>query len=254
MEWISENNNPWVEYSGNQWNTPANLFYLLKQIWTDETYVYAATTDGLNIIELESELAYAHITYSGGFNSVWANGNNVYLATPASGIKYIRKTCISGSTSSPYELITCLTDYLSEPDILSNQVRYLHGSNGYMVISTASGINARGPNLYYQNAKTETKYARKVFTTSTGKFYYITYDGSKWKVNIVNDMNSDWTDPDKIYEVGSALINSGVDILDIFVTEGTSYTGISNTIFIATTSGVYVIDEEEDAGDTYYTA
>lgn len=246
-EWYGDE---WIEYGGKEWIQCPSDFYLLKQIWTDENYVYAATTDGLNIIDLESELAYAHITYSDGFNSVWADSNKVYLSTPASGVKYIEKTCIIGSVDDPYELVVCLKDYLSEPEILSNQVRYIHGNGAFMIVSTASGVNVLQPG---DNRNTKTKLARKCFITSTGKFYYLTYDGSKWTVNIVNSPNHDWTAPDKSFESGTYLIGN-VDVLDIFVTEGTSETGASNTIFLATTSGVYVIDEEVEENAIYYTA
>jgi hypothetical protein len=253
MGWTDQNNDQWIEYPGQEWGD-GEPFSLLRQIWTDSTYVYAATSDGLNIVELASELAYAHVTYSGGFNSVWADDNNVYLATPASGVKYIEKTCISGNIVSPYELITCLKDYLNEPDILSDQVKYIHGSGSHMIMSTASGINYRGADPYYQRAEGYTKFARKVFITPSGKMYYVTWDGSTWKVNVKNADNQNWTTPDKVYEAGTFLINAGVDILDIFVTEGTSYTGLDNTIFIATTSGIFLIDEELVEGDTYFTA
>jgi len=230
------------------------LFDILKQIWTDDTYVYAATTDGLNIIDLASELAYAHVTYQDGFNSVWSDESKVYLATPASGVKYIDKTCISGSVVSPYELMICLVDYLGYPDLLSDQVGYLHGNNGHMVFSTVSGINYRGPDPYYQRAEGIVTQSSKVFITSTGKMYYTTWSGSTWSINVKNADNQDWTVPDKVYQTGTFLINSGVDILDIFITEGTSSTGVNNTIFVATTSGIFVIDEELDDGETYYTA
>jgi hypothetical protein len=251
----------WIEHEYDQWPPDPNIawdecedpFTFLKQIWTDGNYVYAATTDGLNIIDLLSELAYAHITYKGGFNSVWADDNKVYLATSTSGVKYIDKACISGSTNSPYELAVCLRDYLNEPDILSNQVRYIHGNNSHMIMSTASGINYRGPDLYYQKAEGFTKLSRKVFITSSGRMYYTTWDGTKWRVNVKYANNQNWTEPDKSYETGTFLISAGVDILDIFVTEGTSDSGASNTIFIATTSGIFVIDEELDEGETYYT-
>lgn len=229
-------------------------FYLLNQIWTDNTYVYAATTDGLNIIQLTSELAYAHVTYSGGFNSVWSDDDKVYVATSGTGVKYLEKTCISGSIVSPYELITCLVDYLNYPEILSDYINYLHGNNGHMIFSTVSGINYRGPDPYYQKASSPTAPVIKVFITSEGKMYYTTSSGSIWQINVKNADNQDWITPDKIYETGTFLINSGVEILDIFVTEGTSDSGVNNTIFVATTSGVFVIDEELDESDTYYTA
>jgi hypothetical protein len=253
MEWIEQNNGQWIEYAGQEWAENPDPFYLLKQIWTDDTYVYAATSDGLNIIELTSELAYAHVTYAPGFTSVWADDTKVYLATPTDGVKYIDKTCISGSTAAPYELAPCLDSHLNEPDILSDQVRYIHGNDVHMAIVTASGINYHGPDPYYQRTEGFTKFARKVFITSTGKMYYTTWDGNTWKVNVKYADWQDWTTPNKEYETGTFLINAGVDILDIFITEGTSFTGVNNTIFVATTAGVFVIDEEIDEGATYYT-
>jgi hypothetical protein len=253
-EWIDDEEDRWPQDPDREWGECVDPFTYLKQIWTDESYVYAATTDGLNIIDLISEQAYAHVTYQYGFNSVWADETKVYLATPASGIKYIDKTCISGSTNDPYELAVCLRGYLNEPDILSNQVRYIHGNNGHLVMSTASGVNYRGPDLNYQKAEGHTKLARKVFITPSGKIYYTTWDGNTWKINIKNADNQDWTEPDKFYETGTYFINSGVDILDVFVTEVTLASGVNNTIFIATTSGIFVIDEELDEVITYYTA
>jgi len=230
MGWTGRNNDQWIEYADQEWTVQP-------------------------IIELESELPYAHVTYYDGFNSVWADDDRVYLATPASGVKYIEKACISGSITSPYELITCLTDYLNEPDILSDKVRYIHGNNGHTIFSTAAGVNYRGPDTSYQKAEGLTELARKVFITPSGRMYYITWDGTTWKVNVKDADNQDWTNPDKTYETGTFLIRIGLDILDIFVTEIVSDAGVSHTIFLATTSGILVIDGESDwAVDTYYTA
>ncbi len=241
-EWVDSEYDTWSPQSNIAWDECLGEFAYLNQIWHDENYVYAATTDGLNIIDMVLELAYAHITYDGGFNSVWADDDKVYLATMTNGVKYVEKTCISGSTDTPYELVTCLQNYLSEPDILSNKVRYLHGNNGHMVFSTASGINYRGSDVYYQRAEGFTKLSRKVFITPSGKIFYTTWDGTIWKVNIKNANNQDWNNPDKTYEITK-------DVLDIFVAERISLA----TIFVATISGVYVIDESTDESDIYYT-
>ena len=249
MGWTGQNNDQWVEYSDQEWGVDPEPFYLLNQIWTDDTYVYAATTDGLNIIDLISEQKYAQMTYRDGLNSVWADSDKVYVATTNSGVKYIEKSTISGA-----ELSQHLTDYLNTPEILSDKVRYIHGNGPHMLISTDGGINYRGPDEYYQRTSTATSIARKVFVTSTGKIYYTTWDGSVWRVNVRNNGDSSWYTPDKIYETGSFVIFPGIDILDIFVTEGTSSTNIDNTLFVATTSGVFVIDEELDDSVIYYTA
>jgi hypothetical protein len=223
---------------------------MLRQIWSDDNYVYAATSSGLDIIEIEAELPYAYVEYDGGFTTVWANTDKVYIGTSLSGVKYINKACISGSVSSPYELNICLADYLSVPDIMSNQIRYIHGNNGYLAISTISGVDVKGPG---QSAKVVVDQSGKVFTTSSGGVYYITGSGTNTKINVKNQTNVDWVEPDIIYETGSFLIRE-VEILDIFVTEHTSDTGVANTIFTATSSGVYIIDEELYTSNTYYTA
>jgi len=204
-EWIDDENDHWPEDSDREWGVCSEPFTYLKQIWTDENYVYAATTDGLNIIDMLSEVAYAHVTYAGGFNSVWADASRIYLATPASGVKYIDKASISGSIADPYELFVSLRDYLNEPDILSDKVRYLHGNSGRMIFSTASGVDYRGPGN--QRVSGFTKIARKVFITSTGKMYYVTWDGTTWKINIKSVDYQDWTTPDKTYQTGTFLIN-----------------------------------------------
>jgi len=227
---------------------------MLKQIWTDDDYVYAATTSGLNIIDLDSGLLYARATYLEGLNSVWSDDEIIYLATTDSGIKVIDKTCISGSTVSPYELSICLIDYLNVPDLLSNEVRYIHGNGQHLAICTASGINYWSPDIYHGRLKCYISTAHKVFITSTGKIYYTTWSGvgDVWKINIKQTNGLDWSEPDNYYQTGTFLINTGVTINDIFVTEGTSETGASNTIFVATSSGVFLIDEETDDGETYY--
>lgn len=242
MGWTGRNNDQWIEHADQEWTAQPDPFYLLKQIWHDDTYVYVATSDGLNIIELASELAYAHVTYYDGFNSVWADASKVYLATPASGVKYINKTCISGSTDSPYELVeTCLQDYSFSTDIASNSVRYIHGNNGYMAIVTISGVDVRGPDTYYEIAFGNTKLARKCFITSTGKTYYTTYNGSSWQINVVNRPVHDWTTPDRVYNATFA----GVDINDIFVD--------NDIIYAATSNGVYTInDASEDVEYSIY--
>jgi len=222
---------------------------MLNQIWTDDDYVYAATSSGLDIIEIESEQRYAYITYGGGFTTTWADSTKVYLGTTASGVKYINKTCISGSIVSPYELSICLTDYLNTPDILSDQIIYIHGNGGYLAISTASGIDAKGPSV---SGYTYVGLASKVFATSLGEVYYITGSGTNKQVNVVDEINGYWSEPDTIYTTNSFILGN-VDLFDMFVTEGTSDTGVSNTLFLATSSGVYIIDEELYTSNIYYT-
>ena len=120
MSFVDNNLSQWVDSNLLQW--PAD-FKEIRQIWNDDYYVYAATAEGLDIIEIDSEQQYAYITYSGGFNSVWANDNNVYVATSDAGIKYINKTTITGSIITPLDLINDLMNYAGYPTITSDYVR-----------------------------------------------------------------------------------------------------------------------------------
>jgi hypothetical protein len=208
----------------------------VNQIWADNDYVFAACLEGLNIIDIASELQYSFITYSGGFNSVWANEDRVFLATSNDGIKYIDKTCISGSIVLPFEL-TCLRDYAEEPRLRSNEVRYIHGAGNLIVCCTASGV------------------AQKCFMAPMSTAIYYTLSGSVWSVNKVNTAMCDWSSAHKTYSAdGFSAILPGARINDIFITEGTSTAGsYYNTIFLATSSGVVIIDDGTDVGVVYFT-
>lgn len=217
---------------------------ILNQIWSDDNYVYAACDFGLDIIDKIEEDKIAYIHYDNGFNSVWANDNRVYLATSASGIKYFNKTCVSGTVLIPNNLITCLTDYVSPFGISSQDVRYIHGSSDdYLMCCTDVSVDVyyMKPTMYRSTHATTG--AHKCFMTSTGKFYYTSVEGDIWSLNRVDKPLWDWTVPDYSYVTAGTILASGIAINDIFVTENTASNTTDNTAFIATTSGVYVIDE-----------
>ena len=209
----------------------------LKQIWSD-TYVYAATVSGLDVVDIESEKKYAQLTYDIGFTTVYSDDDKVYLGTTISGIKYINKTCISGSIISPIELDNCLNDYV-EQLLTSDEIRYIHGNNKFLVCCTAAGVDAIKKEPHGYRSYTTVSGAKKCFMTSTGKFYYSTLSGISWELNRVNTSLTDWMTPDYVY--GAPLITSN-EITDMFVTERTASDGVSNTLMVATVNGGYVID------------
>lgn len=221
---------------------------ILNQIWSD-IYVYAATLSGLNIIEIESEKKYAQLTYNNGFTTVYGDDNKVYLGTTENGIKYINKTCISGSIISPIELSSCLNDYVEQP-LTSDEIRYIHGNNEFLMCCTSVGVDVIKKEPHGYRSYTTTSGARKCFMTSTGKFYYSTISGTSWELNRVNTSLTDWITPSHTY--GEPLIASN-EITDMFVTEGTASDGVSNTLMVATASGIFVIDEENNDYAIYYT-
>jgi hypothetical protein len=223
----------------------------VNQIWADNDYVFAACAEGLNIIDIASELQYSFVTYSGGFTTVWANQDRVFLGTPASGIKYIDKVCISGSIDLPFE-ITCLSDYATAPRLRSNTIRYVHGHNDLIVCCTASGVQSLG--VYGYESETSTPNAWKCFMTPSTAVYYTT-SGTDWAINKVRSAHNNWTVPDTVYSTdGHSAMLPGAKINDIFITEGTSTAGSNyNTIFLATSSGVVIIDDGTDVSVVYLT-
>ena len=79
--------------------------------------------------------------------------------------------------------------------------------------------------------------------------YYLTSSGSNYFINKVNNSLLDWLEPDTIF-----TLTEGLKINDLYVTTGTAEDGINNTLFVATSSGVYVMDEFSKDFDIYYTS
>lgn len=243
-QWVDTNLIQWVSSNNAQWSLEATL----NQLWTDSDYIYAATSEGLKIFENDSIDEFAYVTYSSGFSTVWGNHNKIFAGTTNSGIKYLNKTCISGA-----ELISCLNDfsdltYYSE--LTSNNITYIHGHEDTLGIVTESGVEIIKIDPQSYRSYTTISGARKCFMT-TEKFYY-TVSGTEWSLNRVDSYLYNWNTPDKSYITGSGIFAAGISLNDIFVTENTGHDGISNTLFVATSSGVYVIDEITDNYDIYY--
>ena len=225
----------------------------IYQIWVDD-YVYAATSDGLEIYDTVSESLYSYVTYSGGFNTVWANDDKVFVGTTDAGVKYINKTCISGSVVSPYDLYTCLNDFSGLTyyhELTSNNIRYIHGNSDVLCMITDSGVDVVKIDPQSYRSYTTISGAKKCFMTAAGKFYY-TISGTEWSLNRVDSCLYDWSVPDYSYITGSGILPATEKINDIFITENTASDGVSNTIFCATSSGVYIIDGGSDQYIIYH--
>jgi len=253
-QWIDNNLLEWVDSNDNQWGL--GEVYTTLQISTDASYIYVATSIGLKIYDIASELEYAYVTYSGGINTVWNNDNYVFLGTSISGVKYINKTCISGSVVSPYDLVTCLNDFSDLTyyhTLTSDYIRYIHGSGDVLCMVTNSGVDVVKIDPQSYRSYTSISGAKKCFMTAAGKFYY-TVSGTEWSLNRVDSCLYDWSVPDKSYTTGSGILPAGEKINDIFITENTASDGVSNTIFCATSSGVFVIDEGTECYINFTTA
>lgn len=215
---------------------------MLKQIWADDNYVYAATSSGLDIIEMEAEQQCAYVTYSGGFTTVWGNDAAVYIGTQDAGIKMLSKTSVSGNIYDPYNLTLSLVDYANYPAITSDYVRYIHGQENLIMCCTASGVNVLG--VYGKEGQTWEASAFKCFLAENERLYYTTISGGTHVLNRVNGA-WDWVQPDKRYIAGDIVFESGISINDIFI--------YNNTIYAATSNGVYAIDDDTDDFVVYFT-
>jgi hypothetical protein len=135
--------------------------------------------------------------------------------------------------------------------LTSTYIRYLHGNGNVVLAITNSGVDVVKIDPQSYRAHTVVSGAMKGFMTADKKFYY-TVAGAEWSLNR-EDSHADWTTPDISYVTGSGIFESGITINDIFITESTGSDGTSNTIFAATSSGVYVIDESDNEYVIYYT-
>jgi hypothetical protein len=138
-----------------------------------------------------------------------------------------------------------MRDYSNAFGITSNTIRYLHGyGDDYLMCCTNSGVDVYKETATTYRSTYSTTGAYKCFMTSTSKFYYTLNISSTWSINRVDNALWDWTSPDCTYTNDGSILESGITINDIFITEDTSVSGSGyNTVFMATSSGVYVIDE-----------
>ena len=222
----------------------------LYQIYSDDYYIYSATGSGLRVFNADTDDYVSYINYNNGFTTVAGNNAFVFLGTTNSGIKYVQKTCVSGNVDVPIDLCTCLNDYLLFPDITWNNVRYLHSNDDFLSSITTSGIDVI--KMGFQGYRSFTTFsgferAEKCFITSNGELYYTISGTSGSRLDVVGMTLCDWLEPDYKY-----LDFNDQGLNDIFITENTSLDGISNTIFVATTSGVYVIDDGTKQVGIYY--
>lgn len=252
-EWYDIDGWQWVDNDAAQWGfstapTTSGLF----QIWTDDTYVYAATSSGLAIVDIESEQQTSFATNQGGYTTVWADNEKIFVGC-SSGIKVMDKKNVG-----PKEVFSYLYDYARIPDITSEDVKYIHGNENKLICCTARGVDVFWKNSTGYRAYTRLLGAKKCFATPNNYFYY-TVSGTStsgtppWYICRLNDITSDWNEPDVTYTTGSGFLTNTTCLHDFYVTEHTSISGINNTLFIAADDGVHVYDEGTDQHVMYTT-
>ena len=238
-EWYDIDSWQWVDSEDDQWSFTLLPDYRgLYQIWTGNKYVYAATTSGLDIIEIETELRCSFASNSSGYSSVWSDNNEIFVGSMDNGIKYFNQSSIG-----PVEMISFLLTYAIEPFITSNKIRYIHGNLNKLICCTSKGVDIIRRDSNYITHTTISG-ANKCFVTPDYNYYYYTISGvSEWNLCRLNINTSDWVTPDITYTTGSGFLQIASRINDFYVTEHTSLNGENNTLFIATDIGAYVYDE-----------
>ena len=208
----------------------------LRGIWTDDNYVYAVFSDGIEFVDLLSEEVIATINYQGGLNGVCADDYKVYLATN-SGIKYVNKSDILPTISG-----TEIYDTLFQ--IYGNESSYLHYNNNHIMCCTNSGVNIIKQLDSNEVIYTQVSGSHKCFVAGNNRYYYTTNSGNVWALNRLEGDFYSWSVPSYVYLTSSGILSPSSVINDIYVTTGTSYEGgWFNTIFVATDIDVYAIDE-----------
>ena len=210
----------------------------LNQIYTDENYVYAVTSSGLNIIDIQTENVISN-EYSYHYTTVWSNTDTIFLGTERNGIKSLNKSFIA-----PGEIFIGLENYVSEPDITSDNIRYLQGNYHKLMCCTSLGVDIIGLDTYYITHTTISGGAEKCFAAENDKFYYTTSGINNYYLHRLDSNTGDWVTPDHTYTTGTSYLINASEINDIYVTTGTSLGGSDyNTLFTATDYGVHIIDE-----------
>ena len=212
-------------------------------VWTNDPFIYKATTSGINVYDLEATNLLNFIDYENA-SGVWADDDYMYMATSVSGIYRCDVSTVTGTAN--------LEPYKQYPDITDNYVYYIHGGGDYLCATTVAGVDhynlTTGSGIHTTLSGTS-----KCFQTARGEFYY-SYGphGFCKELHIVYDNTNDWS-----RETVGCIYTTGINVInDLHITEKTSRYDEGNVIFLATNDGVTVIEEkpgdEENNNYKYY--
>jgi hypothetical protein len=229
---------------------------MIKQIYTDSNYIYAAAASQLSIYTVDTNDLCAYIPLEDTVSITGAK-DYVYIGTTYSGLKRVNKTCISGSVITPYNLYNCLEDYLTSPYIESNNVNYVNANGNFLGIVSNSGTRVSLIEAIPQGYKSITTItgggrAEKCHITSYGELYYTISGVAGWEIDVQTNKLNNWEESSYKYLTDDSKLPKNEKINDIYVTEKTSLNKINNVLFVATTSGAFVIDEGTNRVGIYH--
>jgi len=244
--WIDDSKYEWAEHPLIEWGECDGTEAVFYQLWMDSDYIYFTTPSGLDIMEIYQGTKVAYIPYENGFSSIWGNDFSVYLGTTQSGLKYINKNDIIENELFPTSLQNNLLDYNYYYRPSSLNIKHTHGHLDTLLVVTDIGIDVfnNGPNGFKSSFYSED--VTKAYVTINRNVYYLLNNTISGGVHKVNSWLFNWNESDNSYIIGDSFIPSDIIINDIYIS-----TSITNTLFLATTSGVYILDELTDTYETY---
>ena len=193
-------------------------------IWTTNNYIFESTVSGVNVYDLSTMLL-GTVGVEFPVSSLWADNDYLYIGTTVSGVMRTPISSISGAVFND------LSYYKMEPYITDNQVNYVHGAGNYLLVTTVAGIDQFDLTTNNRLCTTILSGVNKCFQTTASGFYY-TVSGT---LERTYDDGSTFS-----YSPGAGIIPQDVSINDIHVNEFNN-----NIIFLATTNGVVVIEEDK---------
>lgn len=217
---------------------------------------YNASSDGVEIYDsdISTDYAIAYVTYSGGINTISLYDEKLYMGTNDAGIWCLPTNTITGTNLyHPDNLTPYISQFKDYPDITDSYVKYIHSGGDYMCVVTDVGLdhfNFGSSDSYYRSYATISG-AEKCWQTSTGRFYYTEPNS----LNAIYTYMCDWNENSVGYKYlttgsGNLFFPEGIEINDISIVEGMSIHttrkgATNNVLFVATTSGVVIIEEKQ---------
>lgn len=132
----------------------------------NSNFIFSNTSSGVAVYGLDfGPLGVINTT---SVNCIYATEDSLYLATTNSGILYL-------PVASIYDgVFNDLLIYKQFPDVLSNNIHYIHGSENYLLVTSDQGIEQFDLVNYTRIYNESSKDASICFQTSSGGFYYVT--------------------------------------------------------------------------------
>jgi hypothetical protein len=194
-------------------------------IWSIDNLTFKSTVSGVNVYDKLTEALSGTISHNAGVTSVWANNDYLYIGTTNSGVIWTPMSSISGSV---YDNLSIYKVY---PDVCNDNVNYLHGDVNYICVATISGVNIFDLTTNSGVYTNSSIVADKCHQMSDRTSYYIYDDKLR---TVYND------DSTYLYGSGDGIIPTILGMNDLYVVSGDK-----NIIYLATTSGVVVVEENK---------